>query len=114
MVGAGTGIAPFRSFWQERKIDMEMMQVPSGANGTGWGKLYLYFGCRQSKLDELYSNELEQLVKEKVITNLYLAFSREPSKRKVNWFSFWMIIIISRRKTKKRKHSKIGLCAGLD
>ena len=85
MVGAGTGIAPFRSFWQERKIDMEMMQVPSGINGTGWGKMYLYFGCRQSKVDELYSNELDQLVKEKVITTLYLAFSREPNKKKVNF-----------------------------
>jgi sulfite reductase alpha subunit-like flavoprotein len=82
MVGAGTGIAPFRSFWQERKIDMEMMQIPSGINGIGWGKMYLYFGCRQSKLDDLYSNELDQLVKEKVIATMYLAFSREQNKKK--------------------------------
>ena len=81
--GAGTGIAPFRSFWQERKIDMDMMQVPTGSNGKGWGQMYLYFGCRSPKIDELYHDELSILLKEKVITQLYLAFSRVPNKKKV-------------------------------
>ena len=83
MVGAGTGIAPFRSFWQERKIDMEMMPTPQGINGTLWGEMILYFGCRQAKVDELYKNELDQLINEKVITELHSAYSREPGKPKV-------------------------------
>jgi sulfite reductase alpha subunit-like flavoprotein len=83
MVGAGTGIAPFRSFWQERKIDMEMMPKPNGINGNNWGEMILYFGCRQAKVDELYRNELDQLVTEKVITQLHSAYSREPGKPKI-------------------------------
>ena len=83
MIGAGTGIAPFRGFWQERKIDFEMMRVPTGVNGIGWGKMVLYFGCRQSKMDELYREEIDQLIKENVITSLYSAYSREPNSKKV-------------------------------
>ena len=81
MIGAGTGIAPFRSFWQERKVDMEMMQKPKGG---GWGEFTVYFGCRQSCQDQLYANEIEQLVKDKVISAYHVALSREPGQKKVN------------------------------
>lgn len=82
MVGAGTGIAPYRSFWQERKIDREMSQDPEGVNGRGWGPMILYFGCRQRVIDELYKDEIEQLIKERVITAFYPAYSREPGQKK--------------------------------
>lgn len=83
MVGAGTGIAPFRSFWQERKIDVEMSQKPNGVNGNKWGEMVLYFGCRQKSVDELYRNEIDQMVNENVITRLYSAYSREPNRKKI-------------------------------
>lgn len=83
MIGNGTGIAPFRSFWQERKVQMEMMQIPTGLNNKGWGEVVLYFGCRQSKLDELYINEIEELIKENVISSYNPAYSREPNLKKV-------------------------------
>ena len=77
MVGAGTGLAPFRSFWQERMIQMR-------ENGqSGFGEMYLYFGCRQQNVDDLYKNEIKQLINEKVISTCYTAFSREPYKKKV-------------------------------
>jgi nitric-oxide synthase len=82
MVGAGTGIAPFRSFWEERKIDMETKRVPTGVNGQGWGEMVLYFGCRQRDTDELYRKEIDALVKEGVLTKLYSAYSREPGQKK--------------------------------
>ncbi len=76
-------MAPFRSFWQERKIDKEMTQTPTGVNGVGWGKMWLYFGCRQENVDDLYKSEIEEMMGENVITALYLALSREPNKPKV-------------------------------
>ena len=84
MVGAGTGLAPFRSFWQDRKIDMEMEKLPKGQNGGGWGEISLYFGCRGSNLDELYNNEINQMINDNVITTYYPAYSREPNCKKVN------------------------------
>ena len=80
MIGAGTGIAPFRSFWQQRKIDMEMTQKP---NESSWGEFTIYFGCRQSAQDQLYASEIEQLVKDKVISSYHVALSREPGQKKV-------------------------------
>jgi sulfite reductase alpha subunit-like flavoprotein len=90
MIGAGTGIAPYRSFWQERKEDKENSSVPpDGLNGNKWGEMFLYFGCRYSKLDELYSDEIEQLVTNGIITSYYRAFSREIDRKKVNLIYYY-------------------------
>lgn len=78
MVGAGTGIAPFRSFWQER-----MIQSKKSSENYDFGEMYLYFGCRQQNVDDLYKNEIKQLINEKVISSYYTAFSREPNRKKV-------------------------------
>ncbi|XP_050408838.1 nitric oxide synthase, brain [Patella vulgata] len=78
MVGPGTGIAPFRSFWQQRKIDREMEDIPCHGDKKGWGEMELYFGCRNSKIDNIYSDELTQMKAEKVLNNFYVALSREP------------------------------------
>ena len=78
MVGAGTGIAPFRSFWQERK-----MQMKEDTSNSNFEELTLYFGCRRSNMDELYKKEIEQMIKDNVITSRYTALSREPNQKKV-------------------------------
>ena len=82
MVGTGTGLAPFRGFWQDRKVDMEMQPTPIGFNGTIWGEMILYFGCRRSNYDDLYKNEINQMLKENVLTNFYCAYSRNIPKKK--------------------------------
>ncbi|KAL4224321.1 Nitric oxide synthase [Mactra antiquata] len=82
LVGPGTGIAPFRSFWQQRKIDMEMLPEPKKGTRQGWGNIYLYFGCRNSQMDDIYKDELQQMRKEGVLREVYTALSREENTPK--------------------------------
>ena len=69
MVGPGTGVAPFRSYLQERKA--------TGAKGKNW----LFFGEQRRKCDFLYGEEFEALRNEGVLTRLDTAFSRDQSKK---------------------------------
>jgi sulfite reductase (NADPH) flavoprotein alpha-component len=69
MVGPGTGIAPFRSFIEERRV--------TGATGKNW----LFFGDRSSKTDYLYGDEWEQYHKDGLLTDLDLAWSRDQAEK---------------------------------
>ncbi|MGE5703551.1 MAG: sulfite reductase subunit alpha [Clostridia bacterium] len=69
MVGPGTGIAPFRSFIQERAV--------KNAPGRAW----LFFGDQHSATDFLYQNELENYQKDGVLTRLETAFSRDTEQK---------------------------------
>ncbi|KAJ3603901.1 hypothetical protein NHX12_028642 [Muraenolepis orangiensis] len=75
LVGPGTGIAPFRSFWQQRQYDIENKGLESGS-------LVLVFGCRQSQMDHIYKEETIQAKNKEVFKELYTAYSREPGKPK--------------------------------
>ncbi len=68
MIGPGTGIAPFRAFLEERQVD--------GAKGKNW----LFFGEQRSKLDFLYQEQLEGMVKDGFLT-LHTAFSRDQHNK---------------------------------
>ena len=54
LVAAGTGIAPFRGFLQERA---QMAQI----SNQEIGKVLLVFGCRHPDQDYLYKEEIEEL-----------------------------------------------------
>jgi sulfite reductase (NADPH) flavoprotein alpha-component len=72
MVGAGTGIAPYRGFLQERE-----------ARGTP-GEAWLIFGHRHFLHDFLYQLEIQAWLASGVLTRLDLAASRDqPEKRYV-------------------------------
>ncbi|TNN35933.1 Nitric oxide synthase, brain [Liparis tanakae] len=75
LVGPGTGIAPFRSFWQQRLYDLEH-------DGVQPSPMLLVFGCRQSEVDHIYKEETIQAKNKGVFKELYTAYSREPEKPK--------------------------------
>lgn len=78
LVGPGTGIAPFRGFWQHRLAQlMTKRQL---------GKMWLFFGCRQKELD-LYRSEKADMLNKKVLDRVFLALSREPDLKKVRELS---------------------------
>jgi sulfite reductase (NADPH) flavoprotein alpha-component len=70
MVGAGTGVAPYRGFLQEREV--------TGEGGKSW----LFFGERNFRSDFLYQVEWQQWLKEGVLTRLDTAFSRDRGQPK--------------------------------
>nr|CAD7592455.1 unnamed protein product [Timema genevievae] len=73
MVGPGTGIAPFRGFWQHKMAHAQA----SGGVGT-IGHMWLFFGCQRRTMD-LYHEEKEMMTSRGVLDKVFLALSREPS-----------------------------------
>ncbi|NIY48583.1 NADPH-dependent assimilatory sulfite reductase flavoprotein subunit [Cedecea colo] len=69
MIGPGTGIAPFRAFMQQREND--------GATGKNW----LFFGNPHFTEDFLYQVEWQRYVKEGLLTNIDLAWSRDQQHK---------------------------------
>lgn len=79
MVGPGSGIAPFRGFWHHRRAQIEALESDAQKPGPMW----LFFGCRHSEMD-LYEEEKEQAVSDGVLTNSFLALSRNASCKNVS------------------------------
>ncbi|MCG3084200.1 assimilatory sulfite reductase (NADPH) flavoprotein subunit [Anoxybacillus sp. LAT_35] len=69
MIGPGTGVAPFRSFLQEREA--------IGAKGKSW----LFFGDQHFVTDFLYQTEWQAWLKNGVLTKMDVAFSRDTDKK---------------------------------
>jgi len=77
MVGPGTGLAPFRGFLQECEY---RRSLPSNKD-VPKGEVMLFFGCRHKDQDYIYQEELENHLKEGVLTDLIVAFSRMEEKK---------------------------------
>jgi len=69
MVGPGTGVAPFRSFVQERRA--------ANAKGRNW----LFFGDRQFTHDFLYQTEWQDALKDGALARMDVAFSRDTPEK---------------------------------
>jgi len=69
MVGAGTGIAPYRAFVQHREL------------GEHPWKSWLFFGNRNFETEFLYQTEWHDFLKTGALTNMDVAFSRDGEKK---------------------------------
>jgi cytochrome P450/NADPH-cytochrome P450 reductase len=69
-IAAGTGIAPFRAFAQERAAMM-------AAGRKGLAPALLFFGCRSPEADDLYRDELDEWERAGAV-QVRRAYSRAP------------------------------------
>src|ERR1035437_3943569 len=69
MVGAGTGIAPYRAFVQHRE------------QGENPGKSWLFFGNRNFENEFLYQTEWHDFLKTGALTKMDVAFSRDGENK---------------------------------
>lgn len=69
MIGPGTGVAPFRSYMQERE--------ELGLSGNTW----LFFGEQHFTTDFLYQTEWQAWLKDETLAKLDLAFSRDTEEK---------------------------------
>jgi len=69
MIGPGTGVAPFRSFLEERE--------ELGAEGKSW----LIYGDRHFVTDFLYQTDWQRMLKDGVLSKLDVAFSRDTEEK---------------------------------
>lgn len=69
MIGAGTGIAPFRAFMQQRAFDQSI------------GKNWLFFGNLKFVDDFLYQTEWQRYVKLGILNRINTAWSRDQTHK---------------------------------
>jgi sulfite reductase (NADPH) flavoprotein alpha-component len=77
MVGPGTGIAPFRSFVQERRA--------IGVDGRNW----LFFGDRRYTHDFLYQLEWQDALADGSLNRMDVAFSRDGAEKRYVQHRMW-------------------------
>lgn len=59
------------------------MSSSADGNRQGWGQMYLYFGCRETDVDSIYTSDLKSAKEDGVLEEFYIAQSRNPGMRKV-------------------------------
>lgn len=69
LIGAGTGVAPYRAFLQHREANNQK------------GKTWLFFGERRFHSDFLYQVEWQKLLKDGYLEKIDVAFSRDQDKK---------------------------------
>ncbi|XP_062873326.1 nitric oxide synthase, inducible-like [Trichomycterus rosablanca] len=76
LIGAGSGIAPFRSFWQQRFHDMKK-------TGLKKSQMMLVFGCHSADTDHLYKDETFEMKENGTLKSITPAYSHQAGHPKV-------------------------------
>lgn len=74
MISAGSGIAPFRAFWNQNGCIQKQ--------GGKCHKMFLFFGCRRTRLDNIYGFEFPELLTKGIILDIFYAYSRDSQHKK--------------------------------
>merc|ERR1712032_704806 len=73
LFATGTGVAPYIGFMQELEIRKKL--------GENENNTVMFFGSKNKNYDFIYENEITNWNKEKIIENLFLAFSRDQEQK---------------------------------
>lgn len=76
LVGPGTGVAPFRSFLEDRQLQRKQAQ-PAQA----YGDVHLFFGCRNKEADFYFAEQWEDMLSDGTLAGLHTAFSRDGESK---------------------------------
>ncbi len=79
MIGAGTGVAPYRAFMQELNYRAEQQNCSLLQQSTDRQHL-LFFGCRHENADFLYADTWKQWAQSQGL-GLFTAFSRDQTEK---------------------------------
>ncbi|KAI6201194.1 NADPH--cytochrome P450 reductase [Aphelenchoides besseyi] len=82
MIGPGTGYAPFRGFIQERSWHKEQ--------GKEVGEMLLFFGCRRPDHDHIYKDEMDEWVRQGVLSRCHVAYSRIKGEKVYVQHQMWV------------------------
>lgn len=76
-IAAGTGLAPFRAYIQEKVYNINQKKEGKNVNVP---IITLFFGCKHETGDFIYKDEILNWRDQGIIDRLHLAFSRDTEK----------------------------------
>jgi NADPH-ferrihemoprotein reductase len=76
-ISTGAGFAPFKAFIDEKKSEISA----DPQHQSKYGKLYIFFGCRNRDEDYIYKDDMFDANSNGTITALHEAFSREEERK---------------------------------
>ena len=79
---ANLGTVPMRRSLSDTDKNEEITKMLASKQKS-WGNMSLYFGCRRHDLDYIFKDELMKAKVSGALSDVHVAFSREPGRPKV-------------------------------